>query len=57
MAVRGDEPIRIVNRAGPENIATTQTYIRAAEAIREGFGEMFPSLPKALFASAGKAPA
>lgn len=50
MAVRGDEPIRIMNRAGHENIPTTQTYIRAAEAIREGFGEMFPPLPQVLFA-------
>lgn len=39
-----------MNRAGHENIPTTQTYIRAAEAIREGFGEMFPPLPQVLFA-------
>lgn len=48
MAIRGDEPLRIMSCAGHENFATTQTYIRAAEAIRDGFGDVFPPLPKSL---------
>jgi integrase len=44
MAIRGDEPLRIMQRAGHESFATTQLYVREAEAIREGFGEVFPPL-------------
>ena len=45
MAVRGDAPQQIMHRAGHTDFATTQLYIREAEQIREGFGEVFPSLP------------
>lgn len=45
MAVRGDEPLRIMQRAGHEDFATTQIYIRTAEAVRDGFGAPFPPLP------------
>jgi hypothetical protein len=38
MAIRGDEPVRIMRRAGHECFATTQLYVREAEPIREGFG-------------------
>jgi hypothetical protein len=48
MAVRGDEPLRIMQRAGHTDFRTTQLYIREAEAIRDGFGEVFPSLPMSL---------
>jgi integrase len=48
MAIRGDDPLRIQQRAGHEDFATTQGYIREAESIREGFGEVFPPLPAAL---------
>jgi hypothetical protein len=34
----------IIQRAGHESFATTQLYVREAEAIREGFGEVFPPL-------------
>ncbi|MCE7894796.1 MAG: hypothetical protein DYH12_34680 [Sorangiineae bacterium PRO1] len=48
MAVRGDDPLKIMQRAGHENFSTTQGYIRTAEAVREGFGEPFPPLPECL---------
>lgn len=48
MAVRGDDPLKIMQRAGHENFSTTQGYIRTAEAVREGFGEPFPELPECL---------
>lgn len=44
MAIRGDQPLRIMKRAGHESFATTQLYVREAEAIRDGFGEVFPPL-------------
>lgn len=45
MAVRGDDPLKIRQRAGHSTLSTTELYIREAEAIRDGFGEVFPSLP------------
>ncbi len=45
MAVRGDDPLVIQQRAGHEDFATTQGYVRLAETLREGFGEPFPELP------------
>jgi integrase len=45
MAVRGDDPLRIQQRAGHSDFATTQIYIREAEVFRGGFGEPFPALP------------
>ena len=44
-AVRGDDPLRIKQRAGHLGFATTEIYIREAENLREGFGEVFPTLP------------
>ena len=50
-AVRGDEPLRIMQRAGHRDFSTTQGYIREAENLREAnFGEPFPPLPAALLA-------
>jgi integrase len=49
MAVRGDEPLKIMQRAGHTNFQTTQIYVRTAEAIRDGFGTPFPRLPESLF--------
>jgi len=49
MAVRGDDPLKIQHRAGHEQFETTLRYIRSAEALRDGFGEQFPELPKSLF--------
>jgi integrase len=48
MAVRGDDPLKIMSRAGHERFETTQRYVREAEAIRDGFGQPFPPLPPAL---------
>lgn len=48
-AVRGDEPLKIMQRAGHADFATTQGYIREAENLRDGdFGEPFPTLPPEL---------
>lgn len=45
LAVRGDDPLKIMQRAGHADFGTTQGYIRMAEAVREGFGDVFPPLP------------
>lgn len=42
-------------RAGRADFATTQIYIRTAEAVRVGFGEPFPPLPSSLFPPFGPA--
>jgi integrase len=47
-AVRGDDPLRIKQRAGHLGFATTEIYIREAENLREGFGRVFPALPPEL---------
>ncbi len=44
-AVRGDDALKIQQRAGHTDFKTTQLYIATAEAVREGFGEPFPVLP------------
>jgi hypothetical protein len=48
MALRGDDPLKIKQRAGHASFQTTEIYIREAEAVREGFGAVFPALPKPL---------
>jgi len=52
MAIRGDDPLKIQQRAGHEDFKTTQGYIRTAEAVREGFGLPFPALPDTLISGA-----
>lgn len=47
-AVRGDEPLKIQRSAGHTDLNTTQRYIREAENLREGFGDVFPVLPRSL---------
>ncbi len=44
MAIRGDDPLHIQHRAGHTAFTTTQGYIRQAEAVRAGFGDVFPPL-------------
>jgi hypothetical protein len=44
-AVRGDDPLKIVQRAGHADFDTTQIYLREAENLAAGFGEVFPPLP------------
>jgi integrase len=48
MAVRGDDPLRIQQRAGHTDFNTTQGYIREAEVLRDGFGQPFPPIPASL---------
>ena len=48
MAVRGDQPLAIKRVLGHRTFATTEIYIREADAIREGFGQVFPALPAAV---------
>jgi len=43
-AIRGDEPLRIMQRAGHKSMSTTMRYIRTAEELRAGFGQPFPDL-------------
>ncbi len=56
MAIRGDEPLRIMQRAGHTSFSTTQGYIRDAENIRTGFGDVFPMLPDSLLSDGEAAP-
>jgi integrase len=44
MALRGDEPLRIMQRAGHTEFSTTMGYVRAAETLGD-VGEPFPPLP------------
>jgi integrase len=48
-AVRGDDPLKIKQRAGHATFGTTEGYIREAENLRDGFGDVFPALPESLF--------
>jgi integrase len=47
-AVRGDNPARIMARVGHEDWATLKKYLRQAEALQDGFGDVFGPLPEAL---------
>ena len=51
LAVRGDEPLKIKQRCGHQTFGTAELYIREAEAVRDGFGAVFPPLPAALLAA------
>ena len=52
-AVRGDDPLKIKQRAGHATFTTTEGYIREAENLRDGFGQPFPPLPPELLESCG----
>jgi integrase len=45
MAARGDDPLRIKQRAGHSSFSTTEGYIREAENLGASFGAVFPELP------------
>src|SRR5262249_21192682 len=47
-AVRGDEPLKIKQRAGHATFSTTEGYIREAENLARNFGTVFPELPLSL---------
>jgi hypothetical protein len=49
MAIRGDDALKIMQRAGHSDFKTTQLYVREAEIHREGFGQVFPPLPSSLW--------
>jgi hypothetical protein len=49
----GDAPLTIKRVLGHTTFATTEIYIREADAIREGFGDVFPTLPACLLGAAG----
>lgn len=50
-AIRGDNPMQIMQHAGHEDFKTTQGYIREAEAVGADFGDVFPPLPSELYES------
>ena len=50
MAVRGDTAERIMQRVGHEDWRTMKRYMRTAEALANGFGEVFGRLPASLVA-------
>ncbi|HVX93661.1 MAG TPA: site-specific integrase, partial [Polyangia bacterium] len=52
MALRGDEPLAIQQRAGHADFATTQRYLREAETLGHDAGEPFPALPEDLLGGA-----
>jgi hypothetical protein len=45
IAIRGDDPLKIMQRAGHERFDTTRQYIREAENLAAGFGRVFPPPP------------
>ena len=51
MAVRGDDPHKIMHRCGHKSFTTTMLYVREGEAVRDGFGDPFPALPACLLES------
>ncbi len=58
-ALRGDEPLKIQNRAGHRTFEMTQVYIRTAENLRDSgdaIGEPFPPLPGCLTGSGTATP-
>jgi integrase len=54
MAIRGDDPPKIQQRAGHTSFDVTQKYIRTAEAVGEAIGDLFPELPKCLLAETNR---
>ncbi len=48
LAVQGVDALKIKQRAGHANLATTEKYIRVAEELRPGFGTVFPVLPRSM---------
>lgn len=55
-AIRGDDAMKIMARSGHTQYQTMLGYVREAEVAREGFGEVFPSLPDLRTPSAPSAP-
>ena len=55
MAIRGDDPLKIQQRAGHTSFEMTQKYIRTAEAVGEAIGSVFPPLPACVLGANGLA--
>jgi hypothetical protein len=53
MAIRGDDPLKIMRRAGHANFGTTQRYVREAEQLAGRFEAVFPPLPASLLGDGG----
>jgi hypothetical protein len=56
MSARGDDPLRIMQRAGHEDFETTKIYLREAENLAKAFGSVFPVLPDRLLRIAPNRP-
>jgi hypothetical protein len=54
-AVRGDDPLKIMQCAGHASFATTQIHLREAENLSAAFGVVFPALPADLLAKPTRA--
>jgi integrase len=54
--IRGDDPLKIRQRAGHAKFSTTELYLRTAEVVGSGFGAPFPPLPDDLLLPADDAP-
>ena len=52
-AVRGDDGLKIKQRAGHAAFSTTELYLREAENLSHGFGTPFPELPESLLGPGG----
>jgi hypothetical protein len=50
-ACRGDEPLKIMGRAGHADFETTRIYLREAENLAHAFGNVFPILPPEMLRS------
>jgi integrase-like protein len=57
MSARGDDPLRIMQRAGHEDFETTKIYLREAENLARALGTVFPALPDRLLRIAPNRPA
>jgi len=51
MAIRGDEAMKVMHRAGHEDIKTTMIYVREAEPLDFMREDVFPPLPEELLVS------
>ena len=55
-AVRGDDPLKIMQRAGHADFETTKVYLREAENLAQGFGVPFSPLPEELHGNRPESP-
>ena len=52
---RSDNPTVIMTRVGHEDWSTMKKYLRQAEVLQQGFGDVFGELPAALLGNAPEA--